>query len=84
MNYSNYLKLSHFGYCYTSLDFLYNHFGLLYKKENPLIRIKWYHSTNEFADIDSMATFIDSRYTTSPRQNLSSKNDSCEILPTHF
>ena len=35
---------------------------LLYKKENPLIRIKWYHSTNEFKDIDSMATFIDSRY----------------------
>ena len=28
------MKLSHFGYCYTSLDFLYNHFGHLYKKEN--------------------------------------------------
>ena len=34
MNYSNYLKLSHFGYCYTSLDFLKNHMGHLYKKEN--------------------------------------------------
>ena len=34
MNYSNYLKLSHFGYCYTSLDFLNNHMGHLYKKEN--------------------------------------------------
>ena len=28
------MKISHFGYCYTSLDFLYNHFGHLYKKEN--------------------------------------------------
>ena len=34
MNYSNYLKLSHFGYCYTSLDFLKNHMGHLYQKEN--------------------------------------------------
>ena len=28
------MKLSHFGYCYTSLDFLKNHMGHLYKKEN--------------------------------------------------
>ena len=33
MNYSNYLKLSHFGYAYLSLDYLNSHYKHLYKVE---------------------------------------------------